>query len=94
MDIRHEDVVPVSAKELWQVLQTPEFDDFIAREYKLKVYREIERQVSDNLIERRMRIVAAPDLSAIPFALAKKIPGNEITCEELQGKYLDRYEMY
>jgi hypothetical protein len=95
MDIRHEDVIPISAQELWRVLQTSEFDDFVAREYELKAYREIEKQVSNNLIERRLRIVASADLSYIPFGLAHKIlDSNEIIYEEIQGKYLDRYEMY
>ena len=40
------------------------------------------------------RIVAAADFSSVPFGLANKIPDNEITYEELQSKYLDRYEMH
>lgn len=95
MDIRLEHVIPISAQELWRALQTPEFDDFVAREYKLKAYTELEKQVSDNLIERRLRIIVATDMSYIPSGLAHKILGsNEIIYEELQGKYLDRYEMY
>ncbi len=95
MDIRLEHVIPISAQELWRALQTPEFDDFVAREYKLKAYTELEKQVKDNLIERRLRIIVGKGLPYISFGLAHKILGNsEIIYEELQGKYLDRYEMY
>jgi hypothetical protein len=42
-----------------------------------------------------VRITVGTDLSYIPFGLAHKILGsNEIIYEEIQGKYLDRYEMY
>jgi hypothetical protein len=95
MDIRLENVIPMSAQELWRILHTPEFDAFIAREYEFKAYTELERKVSDNMIERQVRIIVSTDLSYIPFGLAHKFLGsNEIIYEEIQGKYLDRYEMY
>ena len=94
MDIRYENEIPMSAKELWQILYTPEFDTFTAREYELKSYTELERHVSDCVIRRRVRIVTGTDLSYIPFGLAHKIiGGNEVIYEEIQDKYLDRYEM-
>jgi len=95
MDICLENEIPISAQELWRTLHTPEFDAFIAKEYEFKAYMELEKQVSDNLIERRVRIIVGTDLSYIPFGLAHKILGSsEIIYEEFQGKYLDRYEMY
>jgi hypothetical protein len=96
MDIRLENEVPMAAKELWQTLHTPAFDAFTVREYELKAYLELEKkQVSDNLIHRRIRIITGTDLSYIPFGLAHKIlGGNEIIYEEVQHKYLDRYEMH
>ena len=95
MDISLENEVPISAKELWQTLHTPEFDAFTAKQYELKAYMELEKkQVSDNLIHRRVRIITGTDLSYIPLGMAHKIlGGNEIIYEETQDKYLDRYEM-
>ena len=95
MDIHIKNEIPISAKELWQTLHTPEFDAFIAREYEFKEYTELEKQVSGNLIHRRVRITTGTDLSYIPLGLAHKIlGGNEIIYEEIQDKYLDRYEMH
>ena len=95
MDFRLENEIPMSAQELWRTLHTPEFDTFTAREYELKAYMELEKQVSDNLIHRRVHITIGTDLSYIPFGLAHKIlGGNEIIYEEIQDKYLDRYEMH
>ncbi len=95
MDIQLENEIPISAEELWQTLHTPEFDAFIAKEYEFKEYAELERQVSGNLVHRRVRIITGTDLSYIPFGLAHKIlGGNEIIYEEIQDKYLDRYEMH
>jgi hypothetical protein len=95
MDISVENEVPMSAQELWRILHTPEFDAFAAREYELKAYKELEKQVSDNLMHRRVRIITGTGLSYIPLGLAHKIIGdNEIIYEEIQDIYLDRYEMH
>ena len=95
MDFRLENEIPMSAQELWRILHTPEFDAFAAREYELKAYEELEKQVTDNLIHRRVRIITGTDLSYIPLGLAHKILGdNEIIYEEIQDIYLDRYEMH
>ena len=95
MDIRLENEIPISAEELWRIMHTPEFDAFTAKEYEFKEYKELKRQVSGNLIHRRVRITTGTDLSYIPFGLAHKIlGGNEIIYEEIQDKYLDRYEMH
>ncbi|NVL90188.1 MAG: hypothetical protein HWN69_04220 [Desulfobacterales bacterium] len=95
MDFRLENEIPMSARELWRILHTPEFDAFTAREYELRAYEELEKQVSDNLIHRRVRIITGTDLSYIPLGLAHKILGdNEIIYEEIQDIYLNRYEMH
>jgi len=94
MDIRLENEIPISAEELWRILHTPEFDAFTAREYQLKEYIELEKQVSGCLIQRRVRIVTGTDLSYIPFGLGiRLLGGNEVIYEEVQNKYRDRYEM-
>ena len=94
MDVRLENEVPMSARELWVILQTPEFDAFTAREYELETYRELEKQVSKDHIRRRVRITTGTDFSYIPFGLAHKVlGGNKVIYEEIQTKYLDRYEM-
>jgi hypothetical protein len=95
MDFRLENEIPMSAQELWRILYTPEFDAFMAEEYELKAYNELERQVSENLLHRRVRVIIGTNLSYIPFGLAHRIVGgNEVIYEEIQDKYLDRYEMY
>jgi hypothetical protein len=95
MDFRLENEIPMSAQELWRTMHTPEFDAFIAEEYELKAYTELEKQVWDNLVRRRMRIITGTDLSYVPFGLAHKIlGGNEIIYEEIQDICLDRYEMH
>ncbi|MBW1792632.1 MAG: hypothetical protein JRJ14_10325 [Deltaproteobacteria bacterium] len=75
MDTLLENEIPISAEELWRTLHTPEFDAFTAREYEFKEYTELEKQVSGNLIHRRVRITTGTDLSYIPFGLAHKILG-------------------
>lgn len=94
MDIHLEDDIPISAEELWRVLHTPEFDALTAREYELKEYTELEKEISDNLIQRRVRIVTGTDLSYIPFGMAHRLlGGHEVVYEEIQSQYQDRYEM-
>ena len=78
---------------MWRILHTPEFDAFTAREYELKEYTELEKKVSDNLIQRKVRVVTGTELSYIPFGMAHKLlGGNEVVYEEIQNQYLDRYE--
>jgi hypothetical protein len=85
----------MSAQELWRIMHTPEFDAFAAREYELMAYKELEKQVSDNLIHRRLRIITGTGLSYIPLGLAHKIlRDSKIIYEEIQDIYLDRYEMH
>ena len=94
MNIRIEHEVPMSANELWQTLYTPEFDAFLVREYELKSHTELEKQVSDNMIHRRVRIVTGTDQSYISSATVQRLlGGRDIIYEEIQYKYLDRYEM-
>lgn len=94
MDIRLEDEIPISAEELWRILHTPEFDVFAAKEYELKEYTELEKEVSDNLILRRVRVVTSTEFSYIPFGMAHKLlGGNEVVYDEIQNHYRDRYEM-
>ena len=94
MDIRIENEIPISARELWKILHTPEFDAFTAKEYELKEYREMERSTAHGLTKRRVRIVAGTDLSYIPWGLAHKIlRGDEVVYEETQYKYTHRHEM-
>lgn len=94
MDIRIGNEIPISAQELWQILHTPEFDAFTAKEYELKEYTEIERSVTESLTKRRVRVVTGTDLSYIPWGLAHKIlRGNRVVYEETQYKYNHRYEM-
>jgi len=94
MDIRIANEIPMSAQGLWQIMHTPQFDAFTAREYELKEYTEIERSVAETLTRRRVRIVTGTDLSYIPWGLAHKIlHGNRVVYEETQYKYNHRYEM-
>ena len=94
MDIRIVNEIPMSAQELWKILGTPEFDAFVAREYELKEYTEIERSVTESLTKRRVRIVSGTELSYIPRGLAHKIlRSDRVVYEEIQYKYNHRYEM-
>ena len=84
----------MSAEELWKVLGTPEFDVFVAEEFELKEYIEIERSVTESLTRRKVRIVAGTDLSYVPRGLAHKIlRSDRVVYEEIQYKYNHRYEM-
>ncbi len=65
MDFYVENEIPMSAQELWRTMHTPEFDAFVAREYGLYAYIELERQVSDNMLKRRVRIVDRDNLRLI-----------------------------
>jgi hypothetical protein len=95
MNIRVENEVPMSAQELWRIMHTSEFDAFAAREYELMAYKELEKEVSDNLIHRRLRVITRTGLSYIPMGIAHKIIGdNAIIYEEIQDIYKDRYEMH
>ena len=94
MDIFVTSEIPMSARELWQILGTPEFDAFVAKEYELKEYTELERSVTESLTRRRVRVVAGTDLSYIPRKLTHKILRTKrLVYEEIQYKYNHRYEM-
>ena len=95
MDIRLENEVPMSAHQLWQTLHTPEFDAFITKEYRFYPHIQLERQSSDHLIRRRVRIMlAGVDLPDIARNAANKVlGGDEIVYEEIQEKHSDRLEM-
>lgn len=89
-----ENKIPMSAKELWQTMHTPEFDAFVAQEYGLSSYIELERQILDNLLKRRVRIVSTIDQHFMILSIARTILGQDkLIYEEIQEKYLDRYEM-
>jgi hypothetical protein len=90
-----ENEIPMSAKELWQTMHTPEFDAFVAQEYGLSGYIELERQVSDNMLKRRVRIVSPIDRHFMIHSIAETILGQDrLVYEEIQEKCLDRFEMY
>jgi hypothetical protein len=94
MHIYIENEIPMSAEELWQTMHTPEFDAFVAKEYGLSGYIELERLVSDNMLKRRVRIVSTIDRNYMIQSLARKILGQDkLIYEEIQEKCLDRYEM-
>ncbi len=84
----------MSAQELWKILGTPEFDTFVAKEYELKEYTELERSITESLTKRRVRIVTGTNLSYIPWGFAHKIlRSDRVVYEETQYKYNHRYEM-
>ena len=96
MDFYVENEIPMSAQELWRTMHTPEFDAFVAREYGLYAYIELERQVSDNMLKRRVRIVSTLDQHYYPVqSFARMILGQDnLIYEEIQEKYLDHFEMH
>jgi hypothetical protein len=65
MDFLIENVIPMSAPELCSVLHTPGFDAFMAREYVLKVYFELEKIISNQMMQRRLRVVTTVSLNFI-----------------------------
>ena len=94
MEFRLEDEVPMSAQELWLILHTPEFDAFVAKEYGLKAYIELDRNTLDNVMRRRVRVIKKVDLNYAVKRLAQKVlGGDELVYEEIQEKYFDRFEM-
>jgi len=95
MKFHIENEVQMSATELWQTLHTPEFDAFVAREYGLKAYIEIEKQTSNHMMHRRVRIITKVDLNYTAQRIANRIlGGDELVYEEIQEKYFDRFEMH
>ena len=89
----------MSARELWQILYTPEFDAFLAKEYGHKAYVELERESSDRMMRRRMKIVSKVDLSEMDLnyvarKIAQKILNrDQLGYEVIQEKYFDPFEM-
>ena len=77
MEFHLEHEVPMSAQELWLLLHTPEFDAFVAKEYGLKAYIELERNILDNMIRRKVRIVSKVDLNYVVQRLAHKVLGGD-----------------
>ena len=93
MHIYLENEIPMSAKELWQTMHTPEFDAFVAKEYGLSGYIELESQVLDNMLKRRVRIVSPIDRNFMIRRIARTILGQDkIIYEEIQEKYLDQFK--
>jgi hypothetical protein len=85
----------MSAPDLWSVLHTPEFDAFMAREYGLKVYFELEKNLSDRMMQRRVRVVTTEGLNFFMKMICNQILGKaELEYEVIQEKCLNRYAMY
>ena len=90
-----ETVIPMSAPDLWSVLHTPEFDAFMAREYGLKVYSELEKNLCGQMMQRRLKVVTKPGLNFVTQMICNQILGkSELEYEVIQEKYLYRYSMY
>ena len=95
MNFRIENVIPMSAQGLWAVLHTPEFDSFMAREYGLKIYSELEKNLSDKMMQRRLRVVTTVSLNFVMQMICNQILGkSELEYEVIQEKCLNRYAMY
>ncbi|HIJ57897.1 MAG TPA: hypothetical protein HPQ03_17485 [Deltaproteobacteria bacterium] len=95
MNFRIENVIPMSAQGLWAVLHTPEFDAFMAREYGLKIYSELEKNLSDKMMQRRLRVVTTVNLNFVMQMIYDQILGKaELEYEVIQEKCLNRYAMY
>ena len=95
MNFRIENVIPMSAQGLWAVLHTPEFDSFMAREYGLKIYSELEKNLSDTMMQRRLRVVTTVNLNFVMQMIYDQILGKaELEYEVIQEKCLNRYAMY
>jgi len=95
MEFRLENKVPMSAQELWQTVQTPGFDAFVAKELGLYPHMRLERESSGYLIRRRLSIsLSNVDLPRITRKAANKVlGGDEIVYEEIQGTHWDRFQM-
>jgi len=90
-----ENEIPISAQELWQTMHTLVFDDFVAKEYDLIAYIELEKQISDNMIQRRVRVISNLNKNYITQHIGKKILGSDVlTYEEIQTKYLNKFELH
>lgn len=95
MKFHIENEVRMSAEQLWQTLHTPEFDAFVAGEYGLKEYIELEKQTLNHMMRRRVRIITKVDLNYTAQSIANRIlGGDELVYEEIQEKYFDRFEMH
>jgi hypothetical protein len=95
MDFRFENVIPMSAPELCSLLHTPEFDAFMAREYGLKVYFELEKNISNQMMQRRLRVVTTVGLNFVTQMICNQILGKaDLEYEVIQEKCLNRYAMY
>jgi len=99
MNFYLENEIPMSARELWQILFTPEFDAFMAKEYGHKAYVELERHSSDLMMRRRVKIISKVDLTEMDLNFvarkiaAKILRGDQLGYELIQEKYFDRFEM-
>ncbi|NVM23876.1 MAG: DUF2505 family protein [Desulfobacterales bacterium] len=95
MEFRLENEIPMSAPELWQTVQTPEFDAFMAKEFELYPHMRFERESSEYLIRRRLSIsLPNVDMPGIARKAANKVlGGGEIVYEEIQQTHLDSFEM-
>lgn len=99
MDFYFDNEIPMSARELWQILCTPEYDAFLAKEYGHKAYVELERESSDRMMRRRMKIISKVDLSEMDLnyvarKIAQKIlKGDHLGYEVIEEKYFDSFEM-
>ncbi|MBF0226270.1 MAG: hypothetical protein HQK76_12515 [Desulfobacterales bacterium] len=90
-----ENKIPMSAVELWQTMHTPIFDAFVAKEYNLLAYIELEKQISNDIMQRRVRIISKIDGNYLTRSIAKKILGSDILVyEEIQKKYLNSFELH
>ncbi|KPA17055.1 SsrA-binding protein [Candidatus Magnetomorum sp. HK-1] len=90
-----ENEIPMSAQELWQTMHTKRFDAFVAKEYNLLAYIELEKQISNDIMKRRVRIISKIDRNYLTRSIAKRILGSDILVyEEIQKKYLNRFELH